>query len=81
MKRMKKLASLLLALVLAMSMAMVVSAAPDTTTKHTITITNETTDHVYEAYQVFKGDNSNGDDKLVDIDWGNGVNAAALLTE
>ena len=81
MKRMKKLASLLLALVLAMSMAMVVSAAPDTTTKHTITITNETTDHVYEAYQVFKGDNSNEDDKLVDIDWGNGVNAAALLTE
>lgn len=81
MKKMKKLTSLLLAFVLAMGMASTAFAAPDTTTPHKITITNETKNHVYEAYQVFKGDNSNEDDKLVDLGWGSGVDGAALLAE
>lgn len=81
MKQIKKLASLLLALVMALSMTVTGFAENEPT--HTITITNEKAGHTYEAYQVFKGDISKGNiskDKLTNIQWGSGVNGEELLT-
>ena len=44
----------------------------------TITNANATAAHTYTAYQVFSGTLS-ADGKLANIDWGSGVNGAALL--
>lgn len=81
MKNMKKLASLLLVMVMVLSLTAAAMAAEDT--KHTITITTEKEGHTFQAYQVFKGTiNEEGTIwKLSNIDWGNGVNSSALLAE
>ncbi len=76
MKNTKKLAGLLLAVVMVMSMATAIFAADPAT--YTITINNATEGHTYEAYQIFKGDLS--ESTLSNIEWGNGVNSEALLT-
>ena len=73
---MKKIASILLVLMLVLTMA--APALADGETKHTITITNTKSGHTYSAYQVFEGDITGG--KLTNIDWGTGVNGTALLT-
>lgn len=52
MKRMRKLAGLLLAMAMVLSMAMTALAAEPTT--HTITVPDN--GHTYEVYQIFKGD-------------------------
>lgn len=69
MKLFKKLASFILAFAMVMAIAMpsVVMAADN----YTITITPTTSDHTYEAYQIFEGKLSN--DKLSDIKWGNAI--------
>ena len=75
MKHARKLASLLLALVMVFALATTASAAD----AYTITITNEKTGHTYEAYQVFAGDltvKENGDKILSNIVWGSGVTEA-----
>lgn len=77
MKHMKKLASLLLALTLVFALA--ATAGAENTTAHKITITNAQSGHTYTAYQVLKGDYSDG--KLTNIAWGSGVNGDALLAE
>lgn len=77
MKRVKKLASLLLAAVMVLSLTITAFAANNNT--HTITVKNKKAGHTYTAYQIFKGDISNG--KLTNIEWGSNVNGAALLTE
>ena len=46
---------------------------------HTITITNDCHDHTYAAFQVFSGNITDG--KLVNIQWGSGVNGDALLAD
>ena len=74
---MKKIASILLVLMLVLTMA--APALADGETKHTITITNTKSGHTYSAYQVFEGDITGG--KLTNIDWGDGVEGDALLTE
>lgn len=81
MKHAKKLASLLLALVMVLSLATTAFAA--NTNAHTITITNEMPGHTYSAYQVFAGDiqDLNGEKVLTNIVWGSGVNGEALLAE
>ena len=71
MKKMKKMTSLLLAFVLALSMASTAFAGEG---DYTITIKNEVGTHTYEAYQIFKGDLSG--DILSNIEWGTGVTAA-----
>lgn len=48
--------------------------------QRTITINNNTAGHTYKAYQIFKGGLSQDGTILSDIQWGNGVNSAALLT-
>ena len=76
MKKTGKIASVLLALVMVFSMSVTAFAA--NTNSHTITITNQKSEHTYAAYQVFAGDISDG--KLTNIVWGSGVNGDALLT-
>lgn len=44
-----------------------------------ITVTAQESDHAYGAYQIFKGE-ANGD-QLSKIEWGTGVESAALLAE
>ena len=74
MKHARKLASLLLALMMVFAMTATASAAD----AYTITIKNEKTGHIYEAYQVFAGDlaEKNGDKILSNIVWGSGVTEA-----
>ena len=74
MKHARKLASLLLALMMIFAMTATASAAD----VYTITITNEKTGHTYEAYQIFAGDlaEKNGDKILSNIVWGSGVTEA-----
>ena len=81
MKHAKKLASLLMALVmvLGMSVGTTVTAFAANTNSHTITITNDKSGHTYTAYQVFAGDISDG--KLTNIVWGSGVNGADVLAD
>lgn len=77
MKHIKKLASLLLALVMVLSLA--VTAFADEPTTYSITINNSTTGHTYEAYQIFTGDLhiTEGNEKVLsNIVWGSGVSEA-----
>ena len=72
MKHIKKLASLLLALVMVLSLA--VTAFADEPTTYSITINNSTAGHTYEAYQIFTGDLHEG--VLSNIKWGSSVSEA-----
>ena len=71
MKRMKKLASLLLAMVMVLSMTITAFADENT---YSITINNSAEGHTYEAYQIFTGDLS--ETTLSNIVWGSGVSEA-----
>ena len=71
MKHAKKLASLLLALVMVFALA-TTAFAEETT--YSITINNSAKDHTYEAYQIFTGDLSGT--TLSNIVWGSGVSEA-----
>lgn len=70
MKVAKKILALVLVTMLMVSMAATAFADEQT---YTITINNSTSGYEYEAYQIFKGDLSDG--KLSNIDWGTGVDA------
>ena len=80
MKHTKKLASLLLALVLAFALAVPAFAADS----YTITINNSVDGYTYTAYQIFTGDlaEESGKKVLSNIVWGTGVTStgqSALL--
>ncbi len=81
MKHLKKIAGLLLAVV--MMFVMSVTAMADTT--YTITIDNTVAGHTYKAYQVFSGKittetvNGTTESTLSDIDWGSNVKGPDLL--
>lgn len=83
MKKMKKLASLILAVVMVLSMT--IAAFADETNKglgnFTITLNNENAGHTYTAYQVFKGDLSQkeGKNTLSNIEWADGVSQEGLI--
>lgn len=66
MKNMRKLATLLLALVMLFTLAVSASA-------YTLTINNDSSGYTYGAYQIFKGELSEDGDHLSNIDWGTGV--------
>lgn len=74
MKNMKKIASLVLALI--MAFAMTATAFAEETT-YSITINNSTEGHTYEAYQIFTGDLHEG--VLSNIKWGSSVSNSASL--
>ena len=76
MKHIKKLASLLLVLVMVFALA-TTAFAEETT--YSISINNSTAGHTYEAYQIFTGDlatNEAGNKVLSNIVWGSGVSEA-----
>ena len=68
MKHIKKLASLLLVLVMVFALATTAFAEE---TAYSITINNSAKDHTYEAYQIFTGNLSGT--TLSNIVWGSGV--------
>lgn len=72
MKKLKKLASLVLAMVMALTMAVSVSAA-------TVTVPSDgiLKDHTFTAYQVFSGREEGG--ILSDVQWGGGINSNDFL--
>ena len=72
MKNFKNLLAIAMVCVLVMALAATAFAAD---------VTNGTPGHTYDAYQVFKGTQSEGDPALAQIDWGTGVDGAALLVE
>ena len=76
MKKLKRIFSLMIAVVMVLAMNVTAFAASGDLT---ITIDNEKTGHTYAAYQVFSGDLSGN--VLSNIVWGDGVgtNAASLL--
>ena len=75
MRKMKKLASLLLAMIMVFAMSATAFAAEDT---YSITINNSKTGHTYEAYQIFTGDLSIENETKVhsNIAWGSGITDA-----
>lgn len=83
MKHLKKIAGLLLVVV--MMLAMCVTVMADTT--YEITINNTVAGHTYQAYQVFSGKiktdivNEKKEYTLSDIEWGSGVNGITLLAQ
>lgn len=94
MKKIKRFASLVLALIMAMAMTLTSFAAAPTevetkkdTGDFTITLENDQPGHTYSAYQVFKGDLMEEKDEngkvtnkvLSNIEWGTGVNQEGLI--
>lgn len=79
MKTVKRALALVLALTLLLAMSATVFAADDTT--YTITINNTTAGHTYEAYQIFAGDLAEKDGKTIlsNITWGNGITEAGKI--
>ena len=65
MRHMKKLAALLLALVMALALAVPAVAAED--------VVNETTNRQYRVYQIFAGDQAEDSDALGNVQWGQSV--------
>lgn len=80
MKKSRKLLSMLLSVLMLFALCGAIAYAADEA--FTITIISDATGHSYEAYQVFAGDLTEGDDgslSLSNISWGAGVDSAALL--
>lgn len=71
MKNLKKLAGILLVLVMVLSV---------TTTAFAADVTNST-NHSYNAYQIFSGTQADSSVSLGDVAWGSGINGAAFLEE
>jgi fimbrial isopeptide formation D2 family protein/LPXTG-motif cell wall-anchored protein len=68
MKKLNKMLSMLLAVIMVLGMS--ITAMADET--YTITINNSEKEHTYAAYQIFSGTVS-GDNALTDMDWGTGI--------
>ena len=81
MKKMRRIASVLLALTMVFGLTATAFAAEANTDAGRVqaTVTNETK-HSYAAYQIFKGTQEAGNAALGDVDWGSGVNGPDLLT-
>lgn len=71
MRHFKKLASILLALVMVLSLTVTAFAAN----------VENATDHSYNAYQIFSGTQATDSVPLGDVEWGSGINGSAFLTE
>lgn len=78
MRKVKKLLGLLLAAVMVLAMGVPTFAASG---GYSIKINDESSEHTYVAYQVFRGTVSVSDNgqTLSNVEWGDGVNGEALL--
>lgn len=77
MKNMRKCLALVLALMMVISLATTAFAA--NTNAHIITVENTTVGYTYEAYRVFEGTWTAGNE-LTEIDWSDGINEEGLMT-
>ena len=77
MKRIKKIASIILAMAMVFAMG-ITAFATEVPKTYSITINNEAEGHTYEAYQILAGTLAEDEGKLVlsDIDWGTGITDA-----
>lgn len=85
MKRIKKIASLLLAMVMVFAMSVTAFATDaDSNTgvkdkdKFTLTINDSTPGYEYSAYQIFKANVDKRDGTLSDIEWGDAIDTSKL---
>ena len=69
MKHVKKLLSVILVMIMAMTLALPAAAAGG----RTLTINSKTSGHTYQAYQVFSGRLDSTGKLLEDIDWGTNI--------
>lgn len=76
MRKVKKLIGVLLAAVMVLAMGVPAFAASGS---YTLTISEASAGHTYEAYQIFAGDLSENGQTLSNVTWGDGVNGEALL--
>ncbi|MDD6674483.1 MAG: isopeptide-forming domain-containing fimbrial protein [Lactimicrobium massiliense] len=75
MKHMKKLAAVLVSVLMSFAMMTTVFAA-DAAPTYRLTLNGTTDGHTYEAYQIFTGDlstNEKGDKVLSNVEWGTGI--------
>ena len=77
MKKMKKLVGLMLAAMMIFSMSAVAFAADDVNV--TVSVDSKLNGHTFEAYQIFTGKETETDNQLVDVAWGNGINKDTFL--
>ena len=77
---MKRLFAIMIAVLLVA--ALIIPAAALNDAQHVITITNtdSSVQHTYEAYRVFEGDLDTTDNVLSNIQWGNGVVPGSLMS-
>lgn len=71
MKHVKKLLSVILVMIMALTMALPAAAAGN----RTLTINSKTSGHTYQAYQVFSGRLDSTGKLLSDIEWGKNIDA------
>ncbi len=76
MRNKKKLVSIMLAVLMLLTVCG--PAFTETVEAYSITINNDVDGYTYVAYQIFKGDYADG--ILSNIEWGDGVNSASLLS-
>lgn len=77
MKQGKKILSFFMAVMMLLGCSKMAWA--DSAAQHVITITNEKAGHVYEAYQIFRGDLDKENKVLSNVSWGQGVDGEGLL--
>ena len=70
MKRMKKMVSIALTLVMAFARALTMKVTTTFAADKTFTITAPSNDHTYEIYQIFTGDLSENGSTLPNVKWG-----------
>ena len=70
MKRMKKMVSIALTLVMAFARALTMKVTTTFAADKTFTITAPSNDHTYEIYQIFTGDLSENGSTLSNVKWG-----------
>lgn len=82
MKTNKLLAAGALALSMAMTpVASLINAMPIAAADVTQTVVNNTTNHSYDAYQIFKGTQATGSTALGDVAWGTGIDGTGFISE
>ena len=85
MKHLHKFASVLLALVMALSLMVPAFASegePNPAPQETATLTvPDLSNHSYTAYQIFSGTQAESEGALADVQWGSGIDSTSFLAK